>query len=345
MAPSQLGAVFFARLMGNLTFPDVSLEGRTIIVTGANQGLGLEAARHFATLSPSRLILAVRRVDAGQTAANDIAKTTGLARERVEVWQLDLASFASVKAFGDRAHKELERVDVACLNAAVAGFKWEQTVDGWERMLQVNDISTGLLAVELLPLLLKAADLPPPAGGDSILKPHLTIVSSEVHYWAKFAELESYKSGKNPSILAVLNDQTVYGGFDRYNISKLLNVFLVREFNKLPQVRGKVVVNAVCPGFTQSSLRNEAPWPIAGLMNLLARPTANSAKNLVFASLVDTSSAEYDPEGAFVSHCKVQPPSDFVLSDEGKEVSKKVFEEMKEEWGKVDAEAVKEVFQ
>ncbi|GAA6030876.1 hypothetical protein JCM8097_008918 [Rhodosporidiobolus ruineniae] len=335
-----LSAMLFARFQGKMSFPDVSLAGRTVLITGANGGLGLETARHFATLSPSRLVLAVRRVAAGETAADEISKSTGLARSKIEVWELDLASFAGVKAFGTRAKEELERLDIACLNAAVAGFRWDQTADGWERMLQVNAIPTGLLSVELLPLLLETADLLAPAGVPA-LKPHLAIVASDVHFWTKFSELKAYKSGKASSILSALNDKKLYNSTDRYNVSTLLNVFLVRELAALPTVRGKVVVTTPNPAFTQSSLLREAPWPVASLFPLLARPTAESAKVLVYGSLVDTTTS--DPEGAFIHHCKVIDPAPLVLSEGGREVSRKVMEEVKAVRTEVDEEAVRAV--
>jgi hypothetical protein len=84
--------------------------------------------------------------------------------------------------------------------------------------------------------------------------------------------------------------------------------------------------------------------PHRRIFNFLGRPAADSAKNYVYAALVDTD--QYEPEGgAFVSLTKVIPPSKFVRSEEGKEVSEKLFEEMKEEWRKVDPEAVKRVFE
>lgn len=67
------------------------LTGRTAIITGSNIGLGYEAAIHLGRLEPVRLILAVRDLAKGDRAAGEIAQKSGLARDRVEVWQLDLA--------------------------------------------------------------------------------------------------------------------------------------------------------------------------------------------------------------------------------------------------------------
>ncbi len=64
-------------------------------------------------MKPARLILAVRRMDAGQTAADSIQASTGI---KPEVWNLDMASFESVKSFASKCDKELERLDVFVRN-------------------------------------------------------------------------------------------------------------------------------------------------------------------------------------------------------------------------------------
>lgn len=135
----------------------------------------LQTAIHLARLSPARLILAVRDTEKGGLASKMIEEVTPF--RGVEVWKLDLASFASVRAFAKRCDTELERLDIVVENAGVATERFEKTDDGWEKTIQVNDLSTGLLAVLLLPLLAKTALLPAIEG--STLKPHLCIVGSE----------------------------------------------------------------------------------------------------------------------------------------------------------------------
>lgn len=76
--------------------------------------------------------------------------------------------------------------------------------------LQINVISTGLLALRALPVLGKTADLP----GDKSLKPHLVIVASEVHEWAKLVQQDQ------PNIIEALNTKEKATVQDTYNISK-----------------------------------------------------------------------------------------------------------------------------
>ena len=158
--------------------PRASFTGQTIIVTGANVGLGLEAARHFVQLGASKLIIASRSSERGETAKRDIEKTTGRAGV-VEVWPLDLQSYDSVKAFAERANR-LDRLDAVCENAGIATRNFK-LAEGDEATITVNVISTFLLALLILPALRKTAT-------KHNITPRLVIVSSEVHMWAAFKE-------------------------------------------------------------------------------------------------------------------------------------------------------------
>jgi NADP-dependent 3-hydroxy acid dehydrogenase YdfG len=87
-----------AEQYAKLPVPTTSLTSKTYIVTGSNNGLGLETARHLVARSASRVILAVRNTTAGETAKSSIERSTGR-KGVVEVWALDLASFESVTAW------------------------------------------------------------------------------------------------------------------------------------------------------------------------------------------------------------------------------------------------------
>lgn len=80
-----------------------------------DQGIGLAAAHQLAALEPGMLILACRNIKTGDAALASVLQQSPNAN--VAVWELDLASFASVKAFAQRANDELDRVDLAILNA------------------------------------------------------------------------------------------------------------------------------------------------------------------------------------------------------------------------------------
>ncbi len=155
----------------HLPYPEGDFKDQTIIVTGANCGLGLEAARHFVRLGASTVILACRSIQKGELAKSDLEKTTHR-KNVVEVWQVDLTSFASVKEFCARANA-LTRLDIVIENAGIATGNFEQ-VEGYESTITVNVISTFLMALMILPKLRETAT-------KFNVTPRLTIVSSDAH--------------------------------------------------------------------------------------------------------------------------------------------------------------------
>lgn len=73
--------------------PEGLLTGRVVVVTGANAGLGLETAVHLARLRPAKLIMACRSLRRGGKAKAVLVERSGIEAERVEVWEVDMASF------------------------------------------------------------------------------------------------------------------------------------------------------------------------------------------------------------------------------------------------------------
>ena len=187
---SILGFIY-SQLFVSLPYPTQDFAGQSVIVTGANVGLGLEAARHFTRLNASKVILGVRNIENGNEAKKSIEATTKRTGV-VEVWQLDLGNYDSVKQFVQRA-RGLKRLDVVVENAGIASTEFKTQEDN-EATITVNVISTFLLGLMMLPKLKETAS-------KFNVQPHLVIVSSEVHAFAKFQERTS------PGFLARLNDK------------------------------------------------------------------------------------------------------------------------------------------
>ena len=196
--------VLWSQLFFTPPYPITDFSGQTVIVTGSNVGLGLEAARHFARLNCAKLILAVRTVSKGEQAKESILSSTKRTSDCVEVWPLDLSSSVSVKAFAKRA-EGLERVDVLVENAGLGVAGWE-VMEGMEASLQINVISTFLLALLMLPKLRAT-------GKRFGTTPHLEIVSSEAHFMAAFKERDE------DDMYAKLNDEKTFDLFERYECS------------------------------------------------------------------------------------------------------------------------------
>lgn len=146
-----------SQLLTKLPIPTKSFTGQTVIITGSNTGMGLEAARHLVRLNASRVILAVRSTTKGEAAAAQIRASFPQRSDLesvVSVWPLDLASHASVRAFAARAESELDRLDVVVGNAGMYVYKSGFALaEGDEATITVNVVSTLLLGVLLLPKL------------------------------------------------------------------------------------------------------------------------------------------------------------------------------------------------
>ena len=183
--------------------PTADLTGQTVIVTGANVGLGKEAVKHFVNRGAAKVIATSRSTAKGNAALAEIeaeTKRPGVAT----FWELDYGSYASVKAFGEKA-VALDRLDKVVLNAGVATRIYEQ-FEGEESSVTVNAISTTLLAMLLLPTLRRSA-------AQYGIAPTLTVTSSEIHAWAKFPERS------HPKILQSLSDPKTQTMSERYEIS------------------------------------------------------------------------------------------------------------------------------
>ncbi|KAJ6581906.1 hypothetical protein B0H19DRAFT_929440 [Mycena capillaripes] len=334
-ALGRLGYLFFTflpdQLFAKLPVTHANAAGRTFLVTGSNTGIGLALAIHLARLNPGHLILAVRDLQKGEAAKQKIVAETGFSGV-LEVWELDMAEFRSVKQFAEKANSTLTRLDGAILNAGIHAGKWDVTPDGWEKTLQVNVLSTGLLGILLLPLLQSTTRLPPPHPDASQTPPHLTFTGSGALFLANFPEKSATK------ILQALNDEEKSNHKDRYPTSKLLDLFLAREIAALPRAEG-VVVNVVDPGLCISELgRNfgtDQYFLHRFILMRLGWTTAKGALNLLYAVLTPT------PPGAYISACEIRQPSSWSRSVEGIHVQKKVWAEMLDVWRRVVPEVAK----
>ncbi|KAL9624862.1 MAG: hypothetical protein Q9160_000909 [Pyrenula sp. 1 TL-2023] len=295
------------------TYPSKDRTGETIIVTGSNIGLGLEAARHFARLN-AKVILAVRNIPAGEEAKESIEASTGK-KGTVEVWKLDLGSYDSVKAFAERASK-LPRLDAVVENAGIA-TKEHRYVEDNESTITVNVISTFLLAYLILPKLRQTA---------SKFNKHtnLTIVSSEVHEWVSLPE------HKTPDLYAALNDPKTADMDNRYPISKLLEILYLRELTSRLADKS-TTINILNPGFCHSGLARELDsWGMTLMKLFLARSTEMGSRTLVAGA-----DGGEETWGQYMCDSKVHAVSPFVRSKEGGEAQKKVWEQTNKKLEKI----------
>jgi retinol dehydrogenase 12 len=297
-------------------YPTTSWTGKTIIVTGSNVGLGREAALHFARLGAEKVILAARNMEALDRVKSLIEETTKCGPRVVECWHLDLCSYDSVKTFAERCN-QLPRIDCLLENAGVSKYRFRMAALD-ELQITTNVVSTFLLALLLLPKL-KATAI------KHNTRPHLTIVTSELHHQTTIPERKAVANGKHASLLDALNDPKTASRSARYPVSKLFQVLLVREMTTMFATNNyPVVINCVNPGFCHSSLtRSFAPIAYIGKIIMRARSTEVGSRTLVHAA-----SAGPQSHGKYLSNCEVALVGNFVRTEEGKEVQKCVWVEV-----------------
>lgn len=292
-------AYFYSQLIFTPPYPTKKYTEQTIIVTGSNVGLGLEAARHFVRLDAKKVILAVRNVEKGEAAKESILKSEKTTTDVVEVWKLDLSSYQSSKDFAKRAER-LERVDVLVENAGIVTEKFKITEDN-ESTITTNVVSPIFHALLLLPKLRETS-----VKFNTVAR--LVFVTSFVHWLTKFEERKeekiletladekkanmAYRSVIPPLLLSLISCSAVDRYFsERYYVSKLMEMYAVQEISELMTASSKpgiVVVNHVNPGWVVTEAMREWSglkmyiYKIARIF--LARSTETGSRTLINAA-------------------------------------------------------------
>ncbi|KAK0736254.1 hypothetical protein B0T21DRAFT_289370 [Apiosordaria backusii] len=309
------------QLCADLPIPTKSYTGQTVIVTGSNVGLGLEAARYFVKLDAAKVILAVRSVEKGEAAKQDIISSTSVDKgPRIEVWELDLCIYESVKNFALRVERDLDSLDVVVENAGV--FMYDFLMAGEDEMnITVNVVSTLLLGVLLLPKLRETSARTNKEGV-------LTMVGSWTHWLTPFSER------KAEHIFARLANKKESGnnlGENRYYVSKLVQLLCVRQLaeeitKKSSEHEGNVVVSVVNPGFVKTQIMRNASAAfhvfLKGLQKALSRTAEQGARTLMHGA-----AGGHETHGKYLDDCKVSEPSVWVLSPEGQETQRRLWAE------------------
>jgi NAD(P)-dependent dehydrogenase (short-subunit alcohol dehydrogenase family) len=301
-------------------YPTGDYHGKTVVITGANTGLGKEAARHFVRMGASRLIIAVRNLDQGHDAKHDIEATTKCASSVIQVWPVDMASYASVQKFAARVNADLDRVDIFIANAGCAKATYTVAEDN-ETQITVNVVSTFLLAFLVLPKLKETA-------AKFRVRPTLSITSSGAYQHTTFPQ----RTAPQGELFATINDRATAEKHwaDSYPISKLLQIFAVRSFAEhYPASRFPVTVNCSSPGLCHSGLARELDSIGFRLFKLvIARSTEAGGRTVVHGGM-----AGVESHGKFMEDCVVEEPTALVTGN--KDVQDRLWVELVDKLKKI----------
>ena len=255
--------------------------GKTVVVTGASSGIGLETTRELARRG-ARVIMVVRNRDKAQAAIDAIK--THQPDAQLELVLADLYSLAEVRRAAAEIRAKAPKLDVLVNNAGLIHDKRELTVDGLERTFALNHLAAFLLTYELRELLVASA----PA--------RVVTVSSGGHRFALFdwndlATMEKWISATS-----------VYGA------SKLCNIWFAREAAKRFAGTG-VTSNSLHPGAVASNFGQSGSL-LFRVGTKLAAPLLLTTEEGARTSIYLASSPDVEGvSGEYFIKCRIATPS------------------------------------
>lgn len=256
----------------------MSVSGKVVFITGANTGIGKATAMEIARQG-AYVFVACRSEPKGQAAAQEIRERTG--NEKVEYFELDLASLDSVRRGAKRFLERDLPLPLLINNAGVAGQRGE-TADGFELHFGTNHLGHFLLT-ELLLERIKSSG---PA--------RIVNVSSTMHYRAKGIDFGAVR-GKTPSIT----------GLPEYEVSKLANVLFSAELAR--RLEGtSVTTYSLHPGGVASDAYRRIPWPFRKLVTMGMLTNEQGAKTTLHCALSDEAGRQ---TGLYYDNANVRAPS------------------------------------
>ena len=243
-----------------------NLDGRTFVVTGANSGIGLTAARALGKAG-ARVVLAVRDPSKGEAAAATIDGD-------VEVRELDLADLASVRAFADSWQGDIHAL---INNAGLMAVPESRTKDGFEMQIGTNHLGHFALTNLLLPQ----------------ITDRVTTVSSTAHRMGKI-DLDD------------LNWETrKYQRWPAYGQSKLANLLFTLELDRrLTDAGSDIRATAAHPGYAATNLQSRTGSRLQnGFMwignRIFAQSDEMGALPTLYAAIQDLPGGSYVGPGSF----------------------------------------------
>jgi len=216
---------------GEVCRSKTNLNGKTVIITGGNTGIGKETAIELAKRN-ARVILACRNQEKGKNAAMYVRNESE--NKNVHFRQLDLSSFASIRKFTQKVLEEESLVDILINNAGIMHCSNHKTEDGFETQFGVNHLGHFLLTNLLLDKIKQA-----PEG-------RIVNVSSSAH---KFSPQLNFSTINEPG--------NFYTSHYTYPRSKLANILFTKALAKRLQGTN-VTVNALHPGIVATDMNHQS---------------------------------------------------------------------------------------
>jgi NAD(P)-dependent dehydrogenase (short-subunit alcohol dehydrogenase family) len=261
------------------------LTGETVVVTGANSGVGYEATRAF-TQRGATVVMACRNRERGERARRELA--AGATAGTLEVRDCDLACLESVGRFARGVREDHDGVDVLCNNAGVMALPRSETDDGFETQFGVNHLGHFALTGHLLDALLESAGESRVVTQSSGLHERGTIDFDDLH------------------------GERDYGKWSAYAQSKLANLLFAYELDRrLDRAGVDDLVSVAChPGYADTNLQARTAtaagstltrWAMRAANAVFAQPADRGALPMLYAATAaDVSGSEYVGPGGLL---------------------------------------------
>lgn len=276
----------------------VRLDGKVAVVTGANTGIGKEAALELARRG-AKVILGCRNLEKGSLAAVDIESSTG---QHVKVVALDLEDTDTVHKFAEVVNQE-DRLDILVNNAGLmVPVRGKQTKQGFELHMGVNYLGHHLLTHLLYDLLVKS--------GTKYRPSRIVNVASEGY---KFCGKEGLKIDVEDFGLP----SWAYTGFGEfywlYGQTKLAQIYQVRLLQRKAKEEGhNILAMSLHPGFVKTEIARNLRLGYSNyfavfnefMMNIFAKTVTEGAQTTIHCCVTDSTLLE---GGAHFDNCKPCP--------------------------------------
>ncbi|XP_008293502.1 retinol dehydrogenase 12-like [Stegastes partitus] len=263
------------------------LNGKTVLITGANTGIGKETAKDLAKRG-AKVIIACRDMEKGQEALKEIIETSG--SDNVKCMKLDLSDTKSIREFAEAINRDEPKLNILINNAGVMICPYGKTADGFETQIGVNHMGHFLLTYLLLDLIKRSA----PA--------RIVTVSSVAHGWGSIN-------------LDDINSEKSYDKIKAYSQSKLANVLFTRSLAKRLEGTG-VTTYSLHPGAVKTDLQRHVSGFLYVVM-MVTKPffknPAQGAQTSIYCAVEPSLANE---TGQYYSDCAPTSPSSAAQDDD-----------------------------
>lgn len=254
-----------------------NLNGKVVVVTGANTGIGFEAAKEFSRRGAATVILACRDIKRGSEAATRIRDATG--NSHVECHSLNLASLKSIRSFANEFNSQYEKLDILVCNAGVwiPMERGEKTEDGFEMHFGVNHLGHFLLTNLLMEKLTAAK-------GKVIAVSSQLMTNGKINMEDEDFVYQGRKADKIPDPKQRSFAPTGYSD------TKLMNALFAKS---LAQKFVDIEAYSVCPGWCNTELARYLNMSVFKKFAIMApafffmRGAAQGSHNIVYLALED----------------------------------------------------------